>query len=88
VKTLTTFSRRRASEHRSMRSGREPVAWAIFKGHHRGSDIWVLVQWATVAMGYSEAWRNSAPFQFPLDLFKYNSNPILFELKSFKKLFK
>jgi hypothetical protein len=35
-----------------------------------------------VAMGCSEAQRNSELFQFPLDLFKYNSNSIRFELKS------
>jgi hypothetical protein len=32
----------------------------------------VLSQWATVAMGCSEAQRTSEFFKFPLDLFKSN----------------
>jgi hypothetical protein len=59
-----------------------------FKGCHFGLGSWASVQWATMAMGCSVAWRNSEPFQFPLDLVKYNSNPIRFELKSFQNLFK
>jgi hypothetical protein len=62
----------------------DPKAAVLGRSKDRcfGLASWASVQWATVAMGCSEAWRNSELFPFRLDLFKSNSNSIQFQLKS------